>query len=105
MNSTTETANENFITDQGSMRLRFRRARRGPRAAAEATVARAERTVSLTRAAPTAAAPLAVPPVGPAGRCLVPAPGWAGDAGAGVPAGRCGPGTAGLAPGAGGFTA
>src|SRR5690349_13938161 len=57
MNSTTETANENFITDHGSIRLRFRRARRGPRAAAEDMVERAERTASVTRAAPTAAAP------------------------------------------------
>src|SRR3954468_18133479 len=31
MKSTTDTANENFMTDQGSIRLRFRRARRGPR--------------------------------------------------------------------------
>src|SRR4051812_31559341 len=63
MNSTTETANENFITDHGSMRFRFNRARRGPRAAAEATVWRAARTVSVTRAAPTAAA-LTAPPRG-----------------------------------------
>src|SRR3982751_2738568 len=55
MNSTTETANENFITDHGSMRLRFSRARRGPRAAADETVDRADRTASDTRAAPTAA--------------------------------------------------
>src|SRR3954452_19088662 len=54
MNSTTETANENFMTDQGSIRLRFSRARRGPRAAAPVTVERAERTASVTRAAPTA---------------------------------------------------
>src|SRR5262249_22450797 len=73
MNSTTETANENFITDQGSIRLRFRRARRGPRAAAEETAERAERTVSETRAAPTAAAPDACCcwPGWP-GRCLTP---------------------------------
>ncbi len=57
MNSTTETANANFITDQGSIRLRFSRARRGPREAAELTDVRAARTASPTRAAPTAAAP------------------------------------------------
>src|SRR5262245_53586133 len=56
-NSTSETANENFMTDHGSMRLRCSRARRGPRVAAPATVARAERSVSETRAAPTTAAP------------------------------------------------
>src|ERR687895_561543 len=72
MKSTTETANENFITDHGSIRLRFSRARRGPRAAAEATVDRAARTVSLTRAAPTAAEP-----AGPPGR-LPPSPGRGG---------------------------
>src|SRR4051812_38406923 len=55
MKSTTETAKANFITDHGSMRLRFSRARRGPRVAAEVTVERAERTASDTRAAPTAA--------------------------------------------------
>ena len=66
MNSTTETANENFMTDQGSIRLRFSRARRGPRAAADDTVDRADRTASVTRAAPTAAEPLAAAP--PAGR-------------------------------------
>src|SRR6185312_15345618 len=54
MNSTTETANANFITDQGSIRLRFSRARRGPRDAAELTDVRAARTASPTRAAPTA---------------------------------------------------
>src|SRR6185312_13670153 len=54
MNSTTETANANFITDQGSIRLRFSRARRGPRDAAELTEVRAARTASPTRAAPTA---------------------------------------------------
>src|SRR4051795_4987433 len=63
MNSTTETANENFITDQGSIRLRFSRARRGPRAAAEETVERAERAASVTLAAPTAAAPPAIGPL------------------------------------------
>src|SRR5258705_4694585 len=56
-NSTSETAKENFITDHGSIRLRCNRARRGPRVAAPATVARAERRVSETRAAPTAALP------------------------------------------------
>ena len=55
MKSTTETANANFITDQGSIRLRFSRARRGPRDAAELTEVRAARTASPTRAAPTAA--------------------------------------------------
>src|SRR4051812_3917579 len=89
MNSTTETANENFITDHGSMRLRFSRARRGPRAAAEVTVDRAERTASETRAAPTAAAPAAwlLAAAGPApAPCGVPGrPGW-------PPVGRpCGP--------------
>src|SRR5688500_11340336 len=59
MNRTTDTAKANFITDQGSIRLRFRRARRGPRAAADVTVDRADRTASVTRAAPTAAEPLA----------------------------------------------
>src|SRR5258705_4840069 len=54
-NSTSETAKENFITDHGSIRLRCSRARRGPRVAAPATVARALRTASDTRAAPTAA--------------------------------------------------
>src|SRR4051812_1818467 len=62
MNRTTETAKANFITDQGSIRLRFSRARRGPRAAADDTVERAERTASETRAAPTAAEPLAAAP-------------------------------------------
>src|SRR6185369_4812794 len=56
-NSTSDTANANFMTDHGSMRLRFSRARRGPRVAAPATVARAERTASVTRAAPTAGLP------------------------------------------------
>src|SRR3954464_6417554 len=93
MNSTTDTANENFITDQGAIRLRFSRARRGPRAAAEETVERAERTASDTRAAPTAAEPL-----GPPGRCCcLEPPCWAGPAGA--PAGRCCP-APGLAAGA-----
>src|SRR5690349_7277527 len=91
MNSTTETANENFITDQGSIRLRFSRARRGPRAAAPATVDRAERAASVTRAAPTAAAPPAAGPLPPPGRCWglapppVTLPGWFA-----APTGRCG---------------
>ncbi|GAA4453311.1 hypothetical protein GCM10023170_043320 [Phytohabitans houttuyneae] len=64
MKSTSDTANENFITDQGSMRFTFSLARRGPREAADATVLRAARTASPTRAAPTAAAPApAVPTV------------------------------------------
>src|SRR5262245_60625023 len=50
-NSTNETANENFMTDHGSMRLTNRRARRGPRVAA-ATVERADRTASATLAVP-----------------------------------------------------
>src|SRR5690606_24983528 len=53
-NSTNETANENFMTDHGSIRRMVSRARRGPRAAAEVTVLRATRTASTTRAAPTA---------------------------------------------------
>jgi hypothetical protein len=53
-NSTSDTAKANFITDHGSIRFRCSRARRGPRVAAPATVARAERTASVTRAAPTA---------------------------------------------------
>src|SRR4051812_40914185 len=63
MKSTTDTANENFMTDQGSIRLRFRRARRGPRDAADDTAVRAARTASVTRAAPTAAPPEAEPPL------------------------------------------
>src|SRR5258706_9293704 len=55
-NSTKDTANENFMTDHGSIRFRCSRARRGPREAAPATVARADRTASDPRAAPTAAA-------------------------------------------------
>src|SRR3954471_5876639 len=70
MNSTTETANENFMTDQGSIRLRFSRARRGPRGAAPGAVGRAGRPASLTRAAPTAALPVVEP--GPAGRLVLP---------------------------------
>src|SRR5690349_1135879 len=91
MNSTTETANENFMTDQGSIRLRFSRARRGPRAAAPVTVDRADRTASVTRAAPTAALPVAAPgPLAPPGRLVAPVvlPGWFGAPGA--PAGRWG---------------
>src|SRR3954469_1993782 len=64
-NITNDTANENFITDHGSMRLTCSRARRGPRPAAAATVARALRTASVTRAEPAAAGPVAVPPIGP----------------------------------------
>src|SRR4051812_33111239 len=88
MNSTTETANENFITDQGSIRLRFSRARRGPRPAAEETVERTERAASETRAAPTAADPDAVCPPG---RCLGPP----------VVVGCLGPTADGLGPGGG----
>ncbi|RAO47266.1 hypothetical protein ONO86_03009 [Micromonospora noduli] len=54
MKSTTDTANANFITDPGSIRLRFSRARRVPREADELTDVRAARTASPTRAAPTA---------------------------------------------------
>lgn len=61
------------------MRLRCRRALRGPRVAAPATVARADRTASVTRAAPTAAAPAARPGAVPTTDvapvvCLRPAP-------------------------------
>src|SRR5690606_17811854 len=49
------------MTDHGSIRFRCSRARLGPRVAAPATVARAERSVSETRAAPTAAAPVTAP--------------------------------------------
>src|SRR5687768_17919725 len=73
MNRTIDTAKENFITDHGSIRLRFSRARRGPRAAADDTVARAERAASDTLAAPTAAEPAMppgrFPPSPPPGRC------------------------------------
>ncbi|GIF47004.1 hypothetical protein Afe04nite_15430 [Asanoa ferruginea] len=47
-------------TDHGSIRLTLRRARRGPREAPPATVERAVRTASVTRAAPTADADAAV---------------------------------------------
>jgi hypothetical protein len=50
---TSETANENFITDHGSIRFRASLARRGPREAAEVTLERAARTASVTRAAPS----------------------------------------------------
>src|SRR5690242_1882242 len=63
MNSTNETANENFMTDQGSTRFRYSRARRGPRLAAAVTVARALRIASLTRLA----GPLGPGPAGPPG--------------------------------------
>jgi hypothetical protein len=83
MNSTIDTANENFITDHGSMRFRFSLARRGPRAAAPDALLRAARTASWTRAAPTAPAPpTAAPPTAVA-------PGPTGRAGAaGIPTGR-----------------
>src|SRR5262245_32718192 len=64
--NTHDTAKANFITDHGSIRLRWSRARRGPRPAAPATVARADRTAAVTLAAPTAA---------PAARPVVPRPG------------------------------
>src|SRR5262245_4584598 len=51
--STSETANENFITDHGSIRLRCNRARRGPRPGPAAAPARALRIASDTRAEPT----------------------------------------------------
>src|SRR5689334_19110472 len=107
MNRTTETANENFMTDQGSIRLRFSRARRGPRAAAPVTVERAERTASVTRAAPTAPDCWPGPAgAGPPGRCCglalpvaLPGPGWPRGAPGrcGAPAGA-GPGREGAAP-------
>src|SRR5262249_42049338 len=60
MNSTSESANANFITDHGSTRLTVSRARRGPRDAAIDDVVRAVRAASATRAAPSApAAPVA----------------------------------------------
>src|SRR3954470_20395352 len=68
MNSTNDTANENFMTDHGSMRLRYRRARRGPRLAAAVTVARALRMASVTLL-PAPAGPDAVDGGGPAGAC------------------------------------
>src|SRR6266480_49067 len=73
-NSTNDTANENFITDHGSIRLTNSRARRGPREAAEETAARALRTASATRPVPRGtarvrapaalAAPTAAPEIG-----------------------------------------
>src|SRR5439155_16748190 len=54
ISSTNDTANENFITDHGSIRLTYSRARRGPRPTAAATLARALRIASPTRAAPVA---------------------------------------------------
>src|SRR5437763_687591 len=74
--STNDTAKENFITDQGSTRRMLRRARRGPREAPVATPVRAARTASVTRIAPavalltterSAAAPIAVRPIGAPG--------------------------------------
>src|SRR5258706_3658535 len=50
--STNDTANADFITDHGSIRLRCSLARRGPRPTAELTVLRAARTASVTRADP-----------------------------------------------------
>src|SRR5690606_15158298 len=52
MNSTSDTANENFITDHGSIRFTVRRARRAPRGVV--AVVRAARGASPSRAAPTA---------------------------------------------------
>src|SRR5690606_2412926 len=63
MNSTSDTANENFITDHGSIRFTVRHARRGPRGVVAAV--RAVRSTSPTRAAPTAV------PV-PVGRMVMP---------------------------------
>jgi len=64
MNSTSETANENFITDHGSIFFSCNLARRGPREAAAATVARTLRTASPTwvRAVPAPAAPTLADP-------------------------------------------
>src|SRR5207244_8659238 len=66
MNSTNETANENFMTDQGSTRFRYSRARRGPRLAAAVTVARALRIASPTRV-PEPDVPRPPGPAGPPG--------------------------------------
>jgi hypothetical protein len=76
MNSTSETANENFITDHGSIFFSCNRARRGPREAAAATVARTFRTASPTwvRAAPAPAAPTLADPTTLALPTDVPAP-------------------------------
>src|SRR2546429_1547581 len=64
-NSTNETANENFITDHGSIRLTNSRARRGPREAADETAARALRTASATFPVPRGTArPRAPAPAG-----------------------------------------
>src|SRR5947207_10358394 len=68
-NSTKDTANENFITDQGSIRLTYSRARRGPREAAEETAGRALRTASATFPVPscTARARAPAPEIGAVG--------------------------------------
>src|SRR6476660_2933442 len=84
--STNETANENFITDHGSMRLRKSRARRGPRCAAPGTP---RRPASVTLAEPTlVAAPIR--PVGapgaPAADCTLARPT---PVAPGAPPGRC----------------
>src|SRR6059058_1815423 len=63
-NSTNDTANANFITDHGSIRLTNRRARRGPREAAEETAARALRTASATRPLPSGTARVRAPAAG-----------------------------------------
>ncbi|GAB3502990.1 hypothetical protein GCM10027575_06490 [Phytohabitans suffuscus] len=108
MNSTSDTANENFITDHGSMRLTLSLARRGPREAADATVLRAARTASPTRAAPTAAAP--VPAAAPTVRtdappaAARPVPGLAGMPGGITGAPGAGPGVTGAAPPGGELT-
>src|SRR5919202_2990273 len=70
---TNDTANENFMTDQGSMRLTYSRARRGPRPTAAVTPARALRMASLTRAAPVVgpALPVTGGPAMPPGRMPV----------------------------------
>src|SRR5436853_220615 len=67
MNSTNDTANENFMTDQGSTRFRYRRARPGPRLGAAVTVARALRIASLTRLLGPGPGPPGPPTLGPAG--------------------------------------
>src|SRR3954468_5483415 len=75
MNSTNDTANENFMTDHGSTRFRYRRALRGPRLAAAVTVARALRIASVTRlaapAGPDGGGAAGPPPCGAPGRAPV----------------------------------
>src|SRR5262245_59068766 len=72
MNSTSDTAKANFITDHGSIRLRCRRARRGPREAAAETVARAARTASATWALAAPGLPARPGPAAPDGGGCMP---------------------------------